>query len=187
MHYDAHLALVGFDVIYVIDANTREIRGESVSVAVLVLGRWSARGDGEAKLGLAPMYALEYRDATVHADLLALHYCVLGLQASREPNSGLKVGIVVDSHLGELEAIRLRTAPVLDDVYLPEWADIIYATDAAADSVVNHLLKFADRESTKLLNLLEADKMPDAPWRSDAIHAAKFRVWNAPGAMTGSA
>ncbi len=176
MTADPLQALLAYDVIYVIDSNTRVIREQNISVAAAILARWQQR-EPELRLGFATMHALEFRDADCHPDLLALRYHLHLLGNNPTIDQAGKVAFVVDSNLDNLSAIRSGDTPVLDDCYLPSWADLIYASDSAQDTLVNMLLRQADKEASALLKLIENKTFPDMPSEDMFGHANYFRFW----------
>jgi hypothetical protein len=176
MTADPLQALLAYDVIYVIDSNSRVIRDQNISVAAAILAKWQQR-EPEIRLGFAAMHALEFRDTDCHPDLLALRYHLHLLENNPTIGQAGKIALVVDSHLDNLSAIRSGNAPVLDDCYLPSWADLIYASDSAQDTLVNMLLRQADKEASALLKLIEDKTFPDMPSEDMFGHAKYFRFW----------
>jgi len=170
-------ALIQFDTIFAIDSNTRVIRGHRVSVAAIVLSKWMAK-EPIPLIGFAPTQAIEFRDIDCHPDLLALKHFLIRLKEHRDFQKIGKVALIADSHLGALAKIESREQPIIDNFFLPSWASIVYATDAAKDSVPNILLRLADNSATNLLNQIE-----NGDWREESQepffdHGRYFRVWD---------
>ena len=59
-----------------------------------------------------------------------------------------RVGLVVDSELGSLEAINSREKPLIGNEMLPEHIQLLYASDAAADTLQNQMIRYCDRSAT---------------------------------------
>lgn len=57
----------------------------------------------------------------------------------------LKIGIITDSDLGSIPAINKREAPLIDDFYLPQNVQLVYASDAASDTLLNYLIKWCHK------------------------------------------
>lgn len=64
-------------------------------------------------------------------------------------------GIIVDSDFGSLSAINNRTIPILDDFYLPENIQLIYASsDKKNDTFLNEAISFCDKIAKQVLDSL---------------------------------
>ena len=151
---DPNGALLQFDVTIAIDCNTRQINGQAVSVAVVVQAKW-LEGDPLGKPHIQAAGELQFRDAK-SPELLALRHVLEGLEASGMAAAGGRFGVVIDSHLGDLRKIESREAPILDDYFLPSWATLIFASDAANDRVPNALIRASDKRASDLLDRIEA-------------------------------
>lgn len=69
-----------------------------------------------------------------------------------------KYGIIVDSDLGNIPNYNSRKAPIIDDFYLPQNFQLIYASsDAANDEITNQVIAFCDKISKKMLDQISAD------------------------------
>ena len=174
---DPNLALQKYDTIFAMDTNTRPIHGQEVSVAAFILGKWTERSP-TLKLGFAPMAALEFHNVDCHPDLLALKHLILQMESDQSRSTAGRIAVVIDSHLGNFPKIVSRQLPILDDCYFPEWASLIYASDAARDSVANMLLKAADRAADTLLLQIESDASQSTSQVEAPEHSSYFRVWN---------
>jgi hypothetical protein len=70
-----------------------------------------------------------------------------------------RIGLVVDSDLGNLKDYNKRTKPLCDNFYLPDNFELIFASDKAADSILNSAIKICHNTSIKVLpDLVEAFK-----------------------------
>ena len=134
------------------------------------------------KLGFAPTHALEFRNVDCHPDLLALKHHIVQMESDPNRCSAGAVAFIVDSHLGNLPKIASRDLPVLDDCFFPEWADLVYASDAAQDSLANVLLRASDRAASNLLQHIEGGAGHEASQVEAPDHASYFRVWHYQGA-----
>lgn len=59
------------------------------------------------------------------------------LQNHKSHSPELKIGIIVDSDLGNIPTYNSRTKPIFEDYYLPSNFTLIFASDAAKDSFLN--------------------------------------------------
>jgi hypothetical protein len=174
---DSNIALLHFDTIFAIDSNSRTINGRIVSVAAVTLCKWSQR-DPLPIISFATINAMEFRDIDCHPDLLALKHFLIRLSKNPDTMAAGRIGIVIDSHLGDLHKIETREIPLLDDYFLPAWVSIIYASDAANDRLPNRLLRESDKAADNLLRQIEC-----GDWREDSQepfsdHGSYFRIWD---------
>lgn len=172
---DPNLALLKYDTIYALDTNTKKAHGQDVSIAAFVIGKWMQRFPS-IQFGFSRMAALEFHNVDCHPDLLALKHLVLQMQGENFRQKAGRIAIILDSNLGIFSEIASRQLPILDDCYFPEFADLIYASDAASDSIVNLLLQAADREANALLREIEADADISTMQAEKADHSSYFRV-----------
>lgn len=56
-------------------------------------------------------------------------------------NPNFKIGIIVDSDLGNISSFNQREKPIFEDYYLPDNCELIFASDAANDSFLNQAIK----------------------------------------------
>ncbi|MBW8312597.1 MAG: hypothetical protein K0M64_11270 [Rhizobium sp.] len=179
---DPNTALLAYDTIFSIDTNTRSIGGQEISIAAVVLGKWTQRSPSPI-LGFAPVHALEFRNVDCHPDLLALKQHIVQMEGDPNRSSAGLIAFIVDSHLGNLSKIASRELPVLDDCFFPEWADLLYASDAAKDSLVNMLLRASDSAANNLLQHIEGGSGYAASQVEAPEHSSYFRVWHFQGAI----
>ena len=174
---DPNLALQKYDTIYALDTNTKKVHGQDVSVAAFIIGKWMQRFPN-LEFGFNRMVALEFHNVDCHPDLLALKHLVLQMESESFRQKAGSIAIVIDSHLGIFPEIVSRQLPILDDCYFPEFADLIYASDAACDSIVNMLLQAADREANALLREIEGDADFSTSQVEKTDHSSYFRIRN---------
>lgn len=174
---DSDQAVLAFDTLFAIDANTREIGGHQVSVAAITLCK-QVVGSQPPRFEYAVSQALEFCEADRHPDLLALMCFGKQFQSTSGIDSAGRVGVVMDSHLGILAEIEARELPVLDDFFLPDGLSIVYASDAASDRLPNVLIRASDRAATDLLRRIESGELGTPPQARPLEHTTYFRVWN---------
>lgn len=78
--------------------------------------------------------------------------------------SDKKVGIVIDSELGNLEGYNNRTIPIFGQWYLPENYTFMYATADASDEWCNKMIKQCDKTaSQRLKEIIASPKLTGNP------------------------
>lgn len=176
---DIHAAFQRYDRLYVIDTNTRIINGEKISVACILLAKFRPGGDMTLAF-FAPVHALEFWGIEQKPENIAWREAILAIQANPEYKDNLKIGILVDSDLGEIPNYNLRLKPIVGDFYLPQYFELIYASaDVGKEYFVNKLISDCDKESQKIFNLIET-----APSGHPSLEAvpnkeySHFRLWN---------
>lgn len=172
---DPNLALQKYDTIFAMDTNTRQVHGQEVSIAAFILGKWMQRSP-TLEFGFQRMAALEFHNVDCHPDLLALKHLVLQMENEQFRQKAGRIAIIMDSHLGNFTKIVSRQLPILDDCYFPECADLVYASDAACDSLANMLLQAADREANTLLQKIEVNACLSTSQGEEPEHCSYFRI-----------
>lgn len=179
LHYSPDYALLSYDVIMAVDSNSRTIGRVEVSVAAIMACRWRTREFPFPLVDVGPTQAIEFRQTKHHPDLVAWVQLLKGVDANPEFKKHGKLALIVDSHLGNIEAMQNRTMPILGDFYLPEWATFFYASDAAADSFVNKVLRQADKHATELLDqLTRYSVLPNSNLLQDDENAEYMHLWS---------
>lgn len=177
----ADAALLGFDLVYAVDTNTREIRGKPVSVTAVVLGK--SQLPRASIFAFAPTQAIEHREVTCDPERLGWSAVVRGISMNADLAGLRRIALVVDAHLGEIPAINSRTAPIIDDELLPPRFTLLYASaDAGKESILNKMIAVADQEASALLRQIEGGE----EWAQPSLpllhrHAAYVRMWQLDG------
>lgn len=89
-----------------------------------------------------------------NAELLGWH-----LVATRHANTPFlqtqRVGVIVDSELGDHVAINSRTKPYYGNHMLPANMTLVYASDAAAETFINGMIKLNDKNAGGLIEAVK--------------------------------
>jgi hypothetical protein len=168
-----------YDVVCAVDTNTKAVQGKRVSMV----------GVATAKRG-----ALAERDGIKRFWRYDVPFCLeyIALQGAPENfgwmaaleimgKRGLiqraqRVGLIVDSDLGNIRAYNERSKPVDNHQLLPAGVTLIYATaDAGKESVANQVLGIADTAATQCLLGLEQGIIPMNAERADNPLFEAFR------------
>ncbi|KAA6179287.1 hypothetical protein F3K50_02940 [Pseudomonas marginalis] len=100
-----------------------------------------------------------------NAELLGWHLVV-----TRHTNTPFlrtqRVGVVVDSELGDHVAINNRTKPYYRDHLLPDNMSLIYASDAAAETFLNEMIKMNDKNASELIKAVMQKGLSTLPIRN---------------------
>lgn len=90
-----------------------------------------------------------------------------------------KVGMIVDSDLGNLHSYNERIKPVFADIMLPPNVALIYASsDVGKENVVNRMLAIVDSVSSQCLDAIEKGKAPFNNRTGDSEFFDAMRIIN---------
>lgn len=177
---DSNLALEKFDRIFAIDTNTKTINDENVSVSCVVLCKLSRDKNDLLIAKVAPIHCLEFRNIQGITENIAWMKAIQLITANPSYSVNMKLGIIVDSDLGNISSYNNRSKPFYSDFYLPQNIELIYAsTDVGKEYLANKLISLCDKEATKLLEDIALNnvsnenlhKINDEPY-------THFRFWN---------
>lgn len=89
-----------------------------------------------------------------NAELLGWHL-VATVHISTPFLQSKRVGVIVDSELGDHVAINTRTKPYYGNHLLPDNMSLIYASDAASETFVNEMIKMNDKNAAQLIKAVK--------------------------------
>jgi hypothetical protein len=158
LQLDSNQALIkNHDILAAVDTNTRIISDLQISVTGIVRGVLVHDSQaGTHVIAFRTPFCLEFVDISGSPEKMGWAMAVHELVARSELHPGASVGLIVDSHLGELPAFNAREVPLTDDFLLPKGIEMIYASsDVGREYGANMLIQQADRASTLVLDYLE--------------------------------
>jgi hypothetical protein len=170
--------ILEYQKVFAIDTNTRNIRGERVSVASLTICMWDLTSDGALfRYGCGQSY--EYRGLTGDEEKNALWDIIERHFITTEGGADERTLLVIDTDGGHLREFNLRSRPIIGDRYLPRNITLVYASaDKKNDSLYNKLIATSDAVSTEVLNEIEGSIDKDECWlRVEGKPYTKLRVW----------
>ncbi len=146
-----------FDYLIAVDTNTEltRIDGYKMSACSIccIVDPLASVTEHTAYEHLAAYLILDSGDEG-NAELLGWH-----LVATRHINTPFlrtkRVGVVVDSELGDHVAINARTKPYYSNHMLPANMTLIYASDAAAETFLNGMIKMNDKNAGELIKAVK--------------------------------
>jgi len=170
---------LGYDRVFSIDTNTRIIDNQKVSMSGVVLCRLKPSKSGALAL-FAPVNGLEFRDINSFPEKVAWRrfFEIMVRHPVYKPLSS--IAVVVDAHLGDIQAYNSRNKPIIEDFYLPHKIELIYASsDVGKEYLPNRLISMSDKTATELLKYIKENsgytqgliKEKDQPFSS-------FRFWH---------
>ncbi len=148
--------LARLDHFIVIDTNTIEIDGTTVSVAFFIVCRL-VPGDGGVRLTSIDDrgHAYEFQGIKGNAEMLAMLKVANDTVRERGAHGKARIAFVTDCNLANHEAISKRERSIYGKHYLPDSFTLIYASADTGQELTNKLIRFCDAQATNYLNKLK--------------------------------
>lgn len=86
-----------------------------------------------------------------------------------------KLGVIVDSELGDHDLINSRTKPFYYRYLLPKEFKFVYASDAVSDLLPNQMIRLCDKGSNQLFQILEQDLDDHLNAATTPIHGSEAK------------
>ena len=144
--------LLNFDFIFAMDTNTNSVKcGDFFcSAAAIYYADIERVNDYSGNMTCRPYMIIDwYHPQEMKIEAVTWIEVIEKLQEVI-PNDK-KVGIVIDSELGNLEKYNNRTKPISGQWFLPENYAFIYATADVSDEWCNKMIKQCDKSATQRL------------------------------------
>ena len=153
-----------YDVLCAVDTNTRVINGERVSIVGLIVVELVFVPDPEGLVKAwryESPFCLEFVDIKGSPENFGWIAAIEELRQSGVFQGKGRIGVIVDSDLGNIADFNSRTKPVFAEVTLPQNVQLIYASaDAGKENLVNKMISMADSISSKCLKMLQSGTIP---------------------------
>lgn len=148
--------LAHLDSFIVIDTNNIEIDGTKVSAAFFIVCKLIAEKNSFRVVTLDNCaHVYEFHNVPGNPELLAILKIAHDTIQNRVIPTQDKIGFVTDSELPSHEAISKLETPIYAQHNLPNGFSLIYASTDTGRELLNKLIRFCDKESTKYLNRLK--------------------------------
>jgi hypothetical protein len=169
-----------FDIIFAIDTNTRFIKGYAISVSGVIQSQKVFAVDPG---GIASKFwqywtpfCMEFIEIKSKPENLGWMMLIEHLNFKLKNIMKKRIGIIIDSDLGNLNEYNLRARPIYGEFLVPENIKLIYASsDGGAEFFGNKMLRLADKASKTCLNELESGRIPLNNARIEGKPYAGFR------------
>ena len=166
-----------FDIVFAIDTNTRKIREFSISVSGVIKCQKVFAID---PIAIAKRYwqfftpfCMEFTEVKSKPENLAWMMLIDYLTSPSKHMLNKRIGLIVDSDLGNLNQYNLRISPIYERFFLPKNIQLIYASsDVGREFFPNQMLKLADKASNMCLKALEAG---DIPFNTEKMEGMPYR------------
>lgn len=182
--------LMNCECLVSIDTNTRLMNGRRVSVTTAYMTDIPLILDQtEIPFSHLVSYIVVGHSHEVAAEKLGW-YLVMKNKLRPKVKGSKKLGIIVDAHLSEIPTINARSQSFYRNYLLPEQFSMIYASDCAADGIVNHMIRYSEKSNvevflrnSELLSGLNSDlgaRIPEKSGRFLEVQASGTPSANVP-------
>jgi hypothetical protein len=163
--FDPWVALpANYDQLFAVDTNTRDVGGIRISVTGILEVRqnWVCGRDGISGFWkFESPFCLEFTELQPRPENFGWLMAIDRLEAKGRVDRVNRIGLIVDSDLGQLADYNSRKKPFCEQVYLPKNITLIYASgDGSKDRVLNKALSVADSVSSQCLDALSKGIIP---------------------------
>jgi hypothetical protein len=149
--------LACLDHFIVIDTNTIDIDGTTVSVAFFIVCRLIPENAGFRLASIDDRgHAYEFQGIKGNAEMLAMLKVANDTVRGRGALGKSRIAFVTDCDLANHEAISKRERAIYGEHYLPEGFTLIYASADTGQELTNKLIRFCDAQATKYLNKVKS-------------------------------
>lgn len=170
-----------YDYICAVDTNTKIINGKTHSVVgimstepVTIFDKDGLKNGWKHDCPLSLEYVELKREKPENFGWLA---ALENLQKYKKVYPNMRIGMIVDSDLGNIKDYNERKKPVDGPDFLPENVQLIYASsDAGKESMVNILLAAADSAASQILDAVEAGKLKPITNKEENPYFESLRV-----------
>lgn len=180
LSFDSSAALFkNYDFLCAVDTNTRVINDQKISVVGVVTFRQAPPPEGASEYWAIDVpFCWEFVGLKVEkpenfgwlAALEELHH-------RRLVTPEMRIGMVVDSDLGNLTDFNARRKPFFEDRLLPKNVQLVYASaDTGGESLLNRVLKVADSVSGQVLDAVATGAAIPNRKRKDSPYFEGIRI-----------
>ncbi|MBN9083844.1 MAG: hypothetical protein BGP04_16540 [Rhizobiales bacterium 62-17] len=178
LHWREHEALrQNYEFVVAVDTNTISIDGKRISVTGVTIATHSA-ANFSIELGEFWEFDVPFCFALTGVkekpENFGWAYSLEQLVARKLITPATKVGMIVDSDLGNIPAYNARKKEFISGNLLPPSVQLIYASsDVGMESIANKALKTADSVSSQIISALRAGAISlgpteENPWYESA-------------------
>ena len=175
---DIHTAmLANYNAVFAIDTNTYIENDKSISLSCIIRIIYDEPSN---QFFLIPLRFYEFRNSCSKIENVAWCILIQELMADMEKiDESYKIGLVVDSDLGNFDNFQSRKEPIIDDFFLPECISLIYAgSDSGGEFLLNKAIKASDKWSNEIKTMMKPT-YEDYFHIVENTHFDKFRCQNA--------
>lgn len=166
--------------ILAVDTNKPVKELPNVVFTGIVLAKVIPQNDGRLELQIYQESVAELHNLNISAERFGWSFvCTSVINCPAEAH----IAIIVDSDLKSITSINRRDEPIIDDCYLPNRFELLYASsDTGSGYIANDLIKRCDRNTREVARQLvsaKASSLPPLLPRSNSKDPfTHIRIWN---------
>jgi len=148
--FNTNHQLLAYDHLIAVDTNTNQVAGSKVSITAAYHVIPETQQQGLAQCKAAVIALIECWNVTDKPENLGWYHVLQAISEYPEQFAG-KVGLIVDSDLGNHQSFNSREIPIFADFYLPENVTILYASDkGGAEHLSTMVIKYCHNLASDL-------------------------------------
>lgn len=149
--------LAALDSFIVVDTNSLEIDETKVSAAFFIVCKLVKLKEGYSLQSLDNCgHVYEFHNVLENPELLSIFRIANDTVKTREIPNNIFVGIVTDTELDKHQEYSSGTTPIYLNEKLPSGFKLLYASSDSGQELLNALIKFCDKESSKYLRKMQS-------------------------------
>ena len=153
-----------FDFVVAVDTNTRTIHGKQVSVTGVATAKHMIMPGPKGLVDYWKFdvpFCIEFVEVKAKPENLGWMAALEQLQVNGHIAAGPKIGMIVDSDLGNIPAYNSRKKEIVPGTLLPENVQLVYASsDAGKENLANKVLAIADSASSQVFSAIQSGAVP---------------------------
>lgn len=174
-----YATLQNFDFIFAIDTNTKEYNNQNLSVSCVVQCYKKQLAPDTIKFEFTPINFFEFRNIKEKQENIAWGTLIELIMKSEIYNNKIKIGIVVDSDLGNILKMNNKQLPIFSNLFLPSNFELLYASaDTGKEFLLNKLISMCDKQASMFMDKIINCELPNK--KLEQINNkpyTHFRLW----------
>lgn len=145
-----------FDEIFAVDTNTKKIKGQYYSKGILAKLVKVKDDSSSFEIEISRIISSENNTFKPEMEQAVWNRAISELQVMIPEDK--KIALIVNCDLENIEMYNTRKMKIRNDKFLPENFILIYASADISDSIFNKMIRFCDKEATRLLEEIEKEE-----------------------------
>ncbi len=172
------IALDNYHILLAIDTNTETIRNNKVSVSGIASAK-PIKILSQTVFKITGVNAIAFWNIKGKPENIAWGQTIRDLMLSPNYKPEIKIGLIVDSDLGNIPKYNSGELPIFSFIHLPKNMQLIYASsDSGKEFIGNRLLSLADKEAKKILTTLKEEEDYSDAIKVDGEPYTHYRAWH---------
>lgn len=144
-----------YDLLVAVDTNTKIIRNELISITSYQPCKVKQIGNDHILLAILKSCCFEFRNLKVNPEQFGWMFLIEAIMRGQK-GKPQNFGLIVDAHLDRHESYNSRESAILEDFFLPQNFQLIYASsDKSNDKIYNQLISLCDKSASSIIRMIE--------------------------------